>query len=542
MIHPALLFLLKLRFFAMIRQVKANIKSPKKLLIYGVIVVWFIMAFGPSLFVHRSHQVSNPDTARYVIAGFLLLFFLMNFFLSAGEKAITFRPAEIDFLFTAPLSRKQLVIYKIISSLCLSIFPGLIFTFVFRPHAGGWIQALTGAFLTLIFLQFNSMIFALFRQSIAAQAYTRFRQAVLFGILLVIVLALFQIVSNTLRMPTIEELKQLPDSMWITVLLAPFLVFANIITTHHIFPNGLMWIAAGLGINLVLLLFVLLLDANFLEASYTATQRITTRIQNFQKGQMFLSSKYSGEIKSSLPTFPWMGGMGPVLWKQFLQFMRSSKILYFVLFGVPILAGPVLAYIGEQEHTQYILLGGMAYLTFLLSFHFRCDFRGDLDAIPFLKVLPISPLHIVLGEIALPALILTMMHWLAVLSFSFFAGELTLIMGSILLFAIPVNLTITSIQNFTFLLFPIRVTQNTAGDMQNFGRGLAIFFMIFLLLAVFFGLSAATGGLVYWLFTPPVEFCILLTWVILMTFCIFTIPMIWWAYERFDVLEIPAKM
>ncbi|MDX9752433.1 MAG: putative ABC exporter domain-containing protein [bacterium] len=541
MLHPALFLLLQLRFWAALRQIKANIRSPKKLVIYGVIVVWFLMSFGPSLFLSGSHRVSNPETARLVFAGFLFFFFLMNFFLSAGERAITFRPCEIDFLFTAPFSRKQLVMYKVVSSLCLSLFPGLIFTFVFRPHAGGWGQAIAGAFLTLVFLQFNSMIFALLRQSVTVRLYSRFRQAVLVGLLAIAGGAFLQTVSH-IHMPTLEEWQQIAQSPWITALLAPFLVFASIITTPDLFPHGLIWIAIAVGINLALLAAVLMLDANFLEASWAATQRTSVRIQNFQKGQMFLSSQYTGEIRSSLPPFPWLGGMGPVFWKQVLQFKRSSKILYFVLFGIPILAGPVLTFLGPEDKTQYILLGGLAYFTFLLSFHFRCDFRGDLDAIPYLKVLPISPFQIVLAEIALPIVILSAMHGLAVLSYSIFSDSLSLVMGSILLFALPINLTITAIQNFTFLLFPTRITQNTAGDMQHFGRGLAIFFLIFILLVGFFGLSTAAGGLLYWGLAAPILLCLFTAWVVLVGCCLLTIPMIWWAYERFDVMEIPAKM
>ena len=61
----------------------------------------------------------------------LLGFWLLNFVFSSSEGAITFTPAEVNLLFPAPLSRRQLLAYKVFlyfaSSFASSLFMALFF-------------------------------------------------------------------------------------------------------------------------------------------------------------------------------------------------------------------------------------------------------------------------------------------------------------------------------------------------------------------------------------------------------------------------------
>ena len=52
--------------------------------------------------------VFEPLAPLYLL-GFTLLFA----FTSAGEVAVSFTPAEVDFLFSAPFDRRELLLYKL---------------------------------------------------------------------------------------------------------------------------------------------------------------------------------------------------------------------------------------------------------------------------------------------------------------------------------------------------------------------------------------------------------------------------------------------
>ena len=276
--------------------------------------------------------------------------------------------------------------------------------------------------------------------------------------------------------------------------------------------------------------------------SWTFSQKRADRIRNLQSGNITISSKLKGNIKKTLPAFPWLCGMGPMLWRQSLQLYRSSNILFFAIFIIPVLLGPIFLLFHAKPETQNILAGIIAYITLIFSFGMKNDFRGDLDQIAFLKTLPIHPLRIVASELITPILLISIMQWLAILSFAVCIGGSWLFFLSTIFFIPFVNLTNIAIQNFVFLLFPTRQNQNTPGDMQNFGRSLAFGFSIILLLLTFFGISAGIGGLMYYLcYSSWVAFTIS-AWLTLAVLSSLSIPMVWWSYEHFDVADIPGKM
>jgi hypothetical protein len=541
MIDSALLFLLKLRCKAGIRQVWRNIKSPKKLVIYLAIVLWFCMAFGPSILWGVQKKPSDPETVRLVVTGAMFLFVLMQFVFSAGDRAVNFKPSEIDFLFTAPISRRQLVLYKIIFSLVTALFPALIFTLVLRPHATMWMAAALGAVFGQMFLQLVAIAFALFRQSLALQMYYRTRRYLLIALVLLLFIALKSMMPQEWRIPTFDEFQTLMDSTVLQIVFFPFSVIARIITATN-WVSVLYWLPLAVLMNVVMILVVLSMDKNFVELSWQVSHKLSSRIKRAQSSGAFISSALKGDIKSRVPMFPWLGGAGPLLWRQVLQLCRVSKSVFIIHLVAPVGAGGALAYFSSNQHAVFILIGVLAYCTFLFSFHMRYDFRVDLDHIPLFKMLPLPSYGIVLSELAIPIFLLSATQILALLSFGLVGQKQWPLLCAAMLFALPVNTMLLAVHNVAFLLFPMRIGPNTAGDMQNFGRGLAMFFFVTLLILVCAGLSFGLGWLVSWLFWDNVFFTILVSWVFLCGFTVSLIPCVILAYNRFDIADIPSKM
>ena len=73
---------------------------------------------GPSLFaaVMMRRQPGMPQFGGWLepyLPIMILGFCLLSIFGPAGELAIAFTPAEVDFLFPAPFHRRELLIYKL---------------------------------------------------------------------------------------------------------------------------------------------------------------------------------------------------------------------------------------------------------------------------------------------------------------------------------------------------------------------------------------------------------------------------------------------
>ena len=68
--------------------------------------------------------------APLALFGFTLLFV----FTSAGETAVYFTPAEVDLLFAAPFTRRELLIYKLAKTALALVFMSAFFSLMMLTH------------------------------------------------------------------------------------------------------------------------------------------------------------------------------------------------------------------------------------------------------------------------------------------------------------------------------------------------------------------------------------------------------------------------
>ena len=90
--------------------------------------------------------------------------------------AISFTPAEVDFLFPAPFHRRELLIYKLVKLFIGSVFMALFFSMSCLLYLNSWLSAFVGIFLTLVFTQLLALAVALAGQIVAEHAYTLTRK------------------------------------------------------------------------------------------------------------------------------------------------------------------------------------------------------------------------------------------------------------------------------------------------------------------------------------------------------------------------------
>src|SRR5436190_21938777 len=115
----ALWFLLRLRFIAWGRRVARGLRGIKGivLVVFGLLMLGLLVQFVTSQPTHRV----DGETLRLYGTGALLAYCVMVVLTSAGEAAVTFSAAEVDFLFPGPFSRRELLAYKILGNLFSSL-------------------------------------------------------------------------------------------------------------------------------------------------------------------------------------------------------------------------------------------------------------------------------------------------------------------------------------------------------------------------------------------------------------------------------------
>src|SRR3954471_3857850 len=145
---PAALFkLLSMQARAVLRRMFRGVKTARGATFFIIGAIMFAMWFGGTLTNAVLMRRADPDTVRLYFPLAMLGFCVMTLVTTAGERAVAFSPAEVDFLFPGPFSRRQLLAYKIARSAFAAIFTSSLFSFVFLRYAQHWIGGWIAIFL-----------------------------------------------------------------------------------------------------------------------------------------------------------------------------------------------------------------------------------------------------------------------------------------------------------------------------------------------------------------------------------------------------------
>lgn len=497
MIHPALTHLLRLQFRARFRWMfgGSNTRKVRGKLFMAIGVGVLLLSLAPSVVYRVMHDRKDPQSMRVILPIGMLAFVIASLISAAGERAIAFTPAETDFLFPGPFTRRELLGYKILKGAGTSLISSAIFATLLWQYAPSWIIAYLAAFLGLMFLQLLGIAIMLGAMSISEHAHTRMRRFVLIAALVIGAAALAPVIAAARGGGSIDLAAQLQQSPAMRIVLAPFSVFGNILAAPNSGLSALKWIGAAGAMVLGLLAIVMRLDVFYLDVSANAGRR---RYERFQRARTRGIGVQATNTHFRPPMLPCLGGIGPIAWRQLTTAVRQSRGLLTLLVIIGIGAG-IFAYTQrDKDGTALHSIGGvLLWASVMLSNTLRLDFRGDVDLIDSLKALPIAPIAVCAAEIVAPALLMTTFH-LSVIAMAAFAaaGKMDLLVLAAVL-ALPVNLLLFAIENLMFLLHPTRFVSSGPGDLQGSGRTMMLMFVKLLILSLALGLAGGFGALTH---------------------------------------------
>ncbi len=541
--------LTRLRLLALHRRWKRSLSRPRGILttvIFGVVMMPSIITMIAVPFIKPSIAPTGP-VERFAPIGFLVVT-LVSIATSTGETALFFRPAEVDFLFAGPYSRRQLVGYKLIVTLLASVTSALFFGIMGTAFSPRFVSAFAGALLTILFLQTSQIVVGLGIGLVGAAAWGQGRRWALLGLLAVAV----AVVLPSREDLVVEDWMALGLSVEASpitrLVLTPFRWFVNTYTARS--SSGLIgWGSLALAVDLALIALVFLLDAGYLEASALASSRRLAKARKAIKGggTIKLASRSTGLLRLRPPKPAWLGGLGPNLWRQMVSALGNPGQTIALVFIVGVSSWIFGWFLQGQERTRSMLLPlGLSVampLTILLSLLLAFDFRGDLDVMETLKTLPISPTRLAVGQVLTPALLASAVQAVGCLGLVGGAGgpggNRTLI-AAVLAFLLPANLFFYEVENLLFLWYPSRTVagqfNGTAMIRQMLvllGKGVALGFAA--------ALVGAVGALAYFALGRHPGPALALSWSTLVGLAIALMPLLGRAFDDFDVsTDIPA--
>ena len=550
----ALWLLFRLRITGFFRRIGRNFQTTKGALltIFTLLILgsWLATTCGGLMVTGNSDGGVSAETLAKIddYAPFALLAYcLLVIGTSAPATPISFTPAEVQFLFTGPFTRRQLLTYKLINQFLLSIPICVFGSFGLRHFVGSTPRAFAASFLVFTFLQLFALAVAFVAAAIGELAYSRSRKI----ILLVVVLALAWGAGQALRQEdlagdSLEALKRVVHSPIVQVIVTPFRWYVRVTTARLFWPDFVKWGGVCLAINAGLMTLVYLLDAKYIEAAAAASERRYAKLQRMRSsGVLGGASVKAGKVRFSLPMLPWLGGAGPVAWRQLTAATRSYRGLTILLIaGLAAGIGPAIASASDENAAQVLpwMLAGMGlFMSLLLNQFFAYDFRADVDRIEVLKTLPIPVWKIVAGQLITPVLFASGFQVVLIAMIYAVFGQVGYLLLGVVLLAPPVNLLLAGVDNAIFLTFPTRLVQTSPGDFSQAGRQMIVMMTKMLTLGIGLGLPALVGLGAYWAAGESWIAAGLAAWLVAVAFSVVPLPFVAMAFRNFDVAsDTPA--
>jgi hypothetical protein len=532
MIHPALSQLMRLQFRGALRRTGRAMRTPKGAVfaIIGgaVLVVWLGSVLGSVLMGTRT----DPAKVRALAPVVLLLLCVANLFGGGGEKAIAFTPGEINFLFPGPFTRRELLLYKLAKTVAATVAFAGFMSLVLLPHAGGYVAAFVGAFLGVLFTHLLALTVVMTGQAVGERAYTRGRRLALLLLGVAVAFAVAPAVAAASRAGAAEFVSSLQNSTAAQVLLAPFTVFTRVFTARAIFPDLLLWASAAAAIDVALLVLVLRLDADYLEAAAAASRRVRERLERMRSATRVSPAAARQPGRGRVPMLPWLGGAGPTAWRQLTTALRVGRSTLVVLLFICVAVVWMTAM--GQGHLVALATGG-GWATLFLSTMLKLDFRSDLDQIAALKAMPLRPTATAVGQLAVPVLLLSVVHLVLLGSAAALTPPARRHWAFVaMLFVLPFNVLLLAIENAMFLLFPSRAAGTSPGDLGQMGRGVVFFLAKVVALTVACGVSAALGAAAGALAGGSAAVGVGVGLLAFAATAAAAMPFVGWAYRHFD--------
>jgi hypothetical protein len=504
-VKRALVLLIALQLWGWVRYLGRGLRTMRGALTALVGGGFFAAWMAAVLLTPDGGMRIAPDALRRNGPAFLLAYCLMNVFVSTGERAVYFSPGEVTFLFAGPFGRRGILGYKIVLTLLVSIPSTLIVAAVVRIHSNWFFAGYVALLLAILFQQLFGMAVNLIATSVGVRAYSRGRRLVVAAVLVVAALALYQAAGTPgpLR-PRDLAMAASASPAW-QAASAPLRWFFDAFLAERLWPDLALYAGLALLVDLALLGVVFALDAHYLESAAASSARIYAQIQRFRRGGLAAAGR-GDAVPFRLPDFPYLGGVGPTVWRQLTTASRGMGRLIVVLLVVgALVVVPVLnpGEGGEARSTGAMLAGTVVWLSVFLTQLVRFDFRGDVDRMAALKALPVTAWRLALGQLLAPVLLVTAAQWATLASAAALRprdGVLLLTFGA---FAPPFNFLLFSLENFLFLRFPTRAMASSPGDFQAIGRNL-LFMLAKLGALAAVTVAALAFGLAAWFGTRTV--------------------------------------
>jgi ABC-2 type transport system permease protein len=482
-----------------------RLKQPRYLIGMIVGLAYFWMVFGmPRASRQRAFAptaTSAPSGIRspFELGGAAFLFVLCaSAWIPSGRRrpALNFTQSDVQFLFPAPFTRRELIRYKLLRSQTGVLIGSAFMTFLFRPWtlASGMFFVGMALFMTILNLHLTGI--SLSRESLGTHGMSGLARQWL-PLALAVGATIVLVVTVVLDWPTLSSLQSagLLAELWRLattgasgIVMWPFRAVVRVpaAETPAAFLGALPWALLILALNYV---WVIRSDARFEEAS----AELAEKIARIRKGQRPSAPKPRSATQTpfrlSLEGRPEMA----IFWKNLILLGRYASLRTLLRFVPLFLIVATFARV-QGAGGAGAALAGLCAIVFVITLLLgpqlaRNDLRQDLANLALIKTWPVNGATLVRGEVMAPAALLTAIAWFSAIGGLVFARG-TRIEPSVIVAALVVAPGIILLQllaqNAIAVMWPSWVVTNTTRvrGIDVMGQRMIMMFGLLLVLVV----------------------------------------------------------
>jgi hypothetical protein len=453
-----------------------RVRSPRyaAALIVGVVYIWSFLLRPTSHTSTTSAFLGLPT--EMLVTLFAVLTLMGTWVFGSDTTALAFTPAEVSLLFPGPLSRRQLIGYKLYRAQIAVLFNALIWVFVLRRGGTALPSPLRAIGIWALFstLNLHRLGAAILRSSWREHRGAGFRRSIWS-------VAVFAAIGGCVAAGVISHRGELFGaqnagaffgalgrtlaSSPAIIGLYPFHLVVAPTFAHSIgeWRGEIPW---ALLVLVAHVLWVFHADTAFEDAAIEASAERAKRLEAQRARRTVAAVRAPRPATKTIHLAARGHPALAIVWKNTLCLRRTAQLRLFI--GPLVMALAVgAATAGSGGLPEFLSTTAITLAAMMLLFGgrlIRNDLRHDMLHLPLLKSLPIAPADIVLAEVTSAALPMSIIQFLLVLIA--FAAMLALAAPPFapsiqvaLLCASPfavaaLNLALLTIQNATAVLFP----------------------------------------------------------------------------------------
>ena len=446
--------------------------------------------------------------------------FVVTWIDSADLTALSFTQAEVAFLFTAPVARRQLIRYKLVRMQLPVLISSLLFAVILgRPNS-----PIPGVLVGVAYCALFSTI-GLHRLGAALTRVSAYRRGasaprrswfgILFAAVLTVVVMLQMMPSVALRGATggqpfdlLERIATVTSTGVVSVILSPFRMLSAPVfaTSVSVWALGMLSVLAVLAVHYW---WVLSADVVFEEAAAEVSERQARRIETMRRRQREV---VPGAARTSrvLPLSPSGHPAVAIVWKNIMVLVRTWTLGSFVRPLLVAAVASLTAMRAANDVPQMIAIACACLAGMLLLAGpqgMRNDLRNDLLNLPLLKTAPLRGRDLVLAEVVSSAAPLALVQYVLLLVSAMAlavsahpspidAGVSVVLAVTAPVALIALNGAMLALANGIVVFFPawLRLGPNSAGGVEMMGQamfGVLGMLVVFMVLLVVPGFAAA---------------------------------------------------